>query len=141
MTYDVTNGLVPLLNICYRIKDKRGADFQAVLEEVSDFTALCCKSFVQECVNVLNVLRLLSLPTPIVLLLRDELEYRGRTEQSLEELLEPHGIVIDNAGEKPNYLTSERVLEIFLQRGDLDYIQTYFLLVLSLSNKLRGKNK
>ena len=70
----------------------------------------------------MNVLRLLSLPTPIVHLLRDELEYRGRTEQSLEELLEPHGIVIDSSGEKPNYLTSERVLKIFLKRGDLDYI-------------------
>ena len=66
----------------------------------------------------MNVLRLLSLPTPIVLLLRDEL---GRTEQSLKELLEPHGIVIDGAGEKPNNLTSERVLEIFSQRSDLDY--------------------
>ena len=44
MTYDVTNGLIPLLNICYRIEDKIDKiedDFQAVLEEVSDFTALC----------------------------------------------------------------------------------------------------
>ena len=41
MTYDVMNGLVPLLNICYRIEDKIEDDFQAVLEEVSDFTAHC----------------------------------------------------------------------------------------------------
>ncbi|KAI1718891.1 RINT-1 / TIP-1 family domain-containing protein [Ditylenchus destructor] len=93
MKFDITTALIPLLNSLYH-RPKATGDFDVILDE--------------KCVRVLNTLKLLSLPTPTAILLKEEMEHIP--EQNLDDKLEPFGIVS---------LTKSRVLEIFEQRCDM----------------------
>ncbi|KAL7070900.1 hypothetical protein ACQ4LE_009668 [Meloidogyne hapla] len=94
--YDTTNALIPLLNQCYG--KMRGAGVFDVFNE--------------KCVNVLSTLRLLSLPPPTAILLKDEI--KNIPEQQLDQKLEQFDII---------GMTKAKVIEIFEQRCDLVAIE------------------
>jgi hypothetical protein len=87
---------------------------------------------------VLNALRLLALPTPVLLLLRGDIRDRAFTESALDELLAPYGVVVllrlegttesdpdkKVSGGRP-LLTKRQVLALFDQRGDLVDLSPY----------------
>uniref|UniRef100_A0A914CCS2 Metallo-beta-lactamase domain-containing protein n=1 Tax=Acrobeloides nanus TaxID=290746 RepID=A0A914CCS2_9BILA len=71
MYYDITTGLIPLLNSLYK-----RPNFNVILNE--------------KCVEVLNEMRLLKLPSPTAILLKDDLQ--RIPDQMLEEKLSPFEI-------------------------------------------------
>uniref|UniRef100_A0A915MSF9 F-box domain-containing protein n=1 Tax=Meloidogyne javanica TaxID=6303 RepID=A0A915MSF9_MELJA len=83
--YDTTNALIPLLNQCYG--KMRGA------------------GVFDKCISVLSTLRLLSLPPPTAILLKDEI--KNIPEQQLDSKLEQFDIIGINKA---------KVLQIFEQR-------------------------
>ena len=95
MLFDVTNGLIPLLESLYKWPKVTAAD--GILNK--------------KCLELLNALRILSLPSPTAILLREEVE--KNPEQMLEEKLQPFNV---------SGLSKRRVLEIFKQRCDLNMI-------------------
>ncbi|KAI1730313.1 RINT-1 / TIP-1 family domain-containing protein [Ditylenchus destructor] len=68
MIFDITTALIPLLNSLYH-RPKATGDFDVILDE--------------KCVRVLNTLKLLSLPTPTAILLKEEMEHIP--EQNLDD--------------------------------------------------------
>nr|CAD2183134.1 unnamed protein product [Meloidogyne enterolobii] len=94
--YDTTNALIPLLNQCYG--KMRGAGVFDVFNE--------------KCISVLSTLRLLSLPPPTAILLKDEI--KNIPEQQLDSKLEQFDIIGINKA---------KVIQIFEQRCDLVAIE------------------
>jgi hypothetical protein len=68
--------------------------------------------FLKKCVSVLSTLRLLSLPPPTAILLKDEI--KNIPEQQLDEKLEQFDII---------GMTKAKVIQIFEQRCDLIAIE------------------
>uniref|UniRef100_A0AC34RHG4 RAD50-interacting protein 1 n=1 Tax=Panagrolaimus sp. JU765 TaxID=591449 RepID=A0AC34RHG4_9BILA len=93
MLFDFTSGLIPTLEAVYHWPKTTVANGILSLK----------------CVEVLNTLKLLSLPSPTAVLLKEEVI--RNPEQMLEEKLEPFHV---------SGLTKQRVLEIFQQRCDMN---------------------
>jgi hypothetical protein len=91
--YDVTQGLIPLLNSVWKVPKSLGV-FHVIQN--------------MDCVNVLNSLKLLSLPSGTSILLKDEVE--RIPEQMLPEKLKPFDIAD---------ISKQRVLDLFAQRCDM----------------------
>ncbi|KAH7696149.1 RAD50-interacting protein 1-like protein, partial [Aphelenchoides avenae] len=98
--FDVTSGLIPLLNTLFK-RPKALGEFSAIRN--------------MTCVAVLNSLRLLSLPAATAILLRSEVE--RIPEEMLEEKLKPFDVAD---------VSKERVLELFKQRRDMSFSATSF---------------
>ncbi|KAF7634825.1 hypothetical protein Mgra_00005718 [Meloidogyne graminicola] len=94
--YDTTNALIPLLNHCYG--KMRGVGVFDVFNE--------------KCVSVLSTLRLLSLPPPTAILLKDEI--KNIPEQQLDQKLEQFNII---------GMTKVKVIQLLEQRCDLVAIE------------------
>lgn len=95
MLFDITNGLVPLLESLYKWPKVTAND----------------GIFNRECIELLNTLKVLSLPSPTAVLLKEEIE--KNPEQVLDEKLQPFNI---------SGLTKKKVLEIFNQRCDMNLL-------------------
>uniref|UniRef100_A0AC34FBH7 RAD50-interacting protein 1 n=1 Tax=Panagrolaimus sp. ES5 TaxID=591445 RepID=A0AC34FBH7_9BILA len=95
MFFDITVGLIPLLESLYKWPKITAGD----------------GTLNKKCVEILNTLKLLSLPSPTAILLREEIE--RIPEQMLEEKLQPFEI---------SGIPKNRVLELFRQRCDMNSI-------------------
>uniref|UniRef100_A0AC35GT27 RAD50-interacting protein 1 n=1 Tax=Panagrolaimus sp. PS1159 TaxID=55785 RepID=A0AC35GT27_9BILA len=94
MFFDVTTGLIPLLESLYKWQK---ATVDGTLNK--------------KCIEILNTLKLLSLPSPTAILLREEIE--RIPEQMCETVLKPFSL---------SGISKQRILELFKQRCDMNSI-------------------